>query len=99
MSSLACWSRVADGGWDTALSPLLSQLGSSPGMGSVSSSLRFLKKDGAAMMRRSILSLALVLLAGSAPAADELKSGPQVGEGVPAGFSALFLNADHAGTK
>jgi hypothetical protein len=44
-------------------------------------------------------ALLLVLLAGSATAADRLKSGPQVGEGVPGGFPALFVNGLHAGHK
>ncbi len=51
------------------------------------------------MMCRSTLSLAVVLLAGSALVADGLKSGPQVGQGVPGGFSALFVNGDHSGKK
>jgi hypothetical protein len=49
------------------------------------------------MMHRAIL--AAVLLAGSALGADGLKSGPQVGEGVPGGFTALFVNGLHAGQK
>ena len=48
------------------------------------------------MRRRAILSLAVVLLAAGAAAADELKSGPQVGEGIPGGFRVLFLNGDQA---
>jgi hypothetical protein len=32
-----------------------------------------------------------------APWPDEIKSGPQVGQGVPGGFRAQFLNGDHAG--
>jgi len=53
-------------------------------------------KGGVTMVFRS--TLALVLLAGSAMA-DELKSGPQVGTGVPGGFSTLFVNGIHAGQK
>jgi hypothetical protein len=49
------------------------------------------------MMLRSTLSLAVVVLAGGALAAGDLKSGPQVGEGVSGGFRALFVNGDHAG--
>jgi hypothetical protein len=51
------------------------------------------------MMLRSTLALALLLLAGSAPAAEGVKSGPQVGDGVPGGFSALFVNGIHTGKK
>jgi hypothetical protein len=51
------------------------------------------------MSFRSTLALAVALLAGSATAADVLKSGPQVGEGVPGGFPALFVNGLHAGQK
>jgi hypothetical protein len=51
------------------------------------------------MMHRSILSLAVVLLGGGVLAAGELKSGPQVGEGVSGGFGAHFLNGDHAGKR
>jgi hypothetical protein len=50
------------------------------------------------MMRRSVLSLAAVLLAGSAAAAADLKSGPQVGERRYA-FFVQFLNGDHAGKQ
>jgi hypothetical protein len=45
---------------------------------------------------RSTLAIAAVLLAGSAMAADDLKSGPQVGEGISGGFRALFLNGEYA---
>jgi hypothetical protein len=51
------------------------------------------------MIPRLALSLAVVLLAGSVLAADGLTSGPQVGEGVPGGFGAQFLNGDHAGRR
>ncbi len=51
------------------------------------------------MRLRSTLSLAVALLAGSTLAADDLKSGPQVGEGVPGGFGTLFVNGIHAGQK
>ncbi len=43
-------------------------------------------------------TLVLVLLAGSATAADDLKSGPQAGEQT-GGFSTLFVNGRHAGQK
>jgi hypothetical protein len=46
----------------------------------------------------STLFLAVVL-AGAAPAPDVLKSGPQVGQHVPGGFAALFVNGVHAGQK
>ena len=48
------------------------------------------------MKPRSTLSLALVLLAGGELAAEEFRSGPQVGDAVSGGFRALFLNGDHA---
>lgn len=48
-------------------------------------------------MLSSTLALSLVLLAASPE--PELKSGPQVGSGVPGGFSTLFSNGDHAGAK
>jgi len=48
---------------------------------------------------RYLSTLAVVLLAGSATAWEPLKSGPQVGEGVPGGFPALFVNGIHAGQK
>jgi hypothetical protein len=51
------------------------------------------------MMLRSTMSLAVVLLAGSAMAADDLKSGPQVGEGISGGFQILFVNGDQGGNK
>jgi hypothetical protein len=47
-------------------------------------------------MVRSTLSVTLVLLAAGAGWADELKSGPQVGE-TRRGFSAQFANGIHAG--
>src|SRR5690242_13601635 len=50
-------------------------------------------------MRRFTMSLAVVLLGGSAAPAENLVSGPQVGEGVPGEFRVLFLNGDHAGEK
>jgi len=49
------------------------------------------------MLSRSILSLAAMLLAGSALAADDLKSGPQVGEGISGAFFPDWVNGDHAG--
>ena len=50
------------------------------------------------MMSRLTLSL-VFLLAGGPAGAGDLKSGPQVGEGVPGGFPALFVNGLHAGKK
>lgn len=50
------------------------------------------------MSRSSLsLSLAAVLLAGSALAADDLKSGPQVGEGVSGRFGVQCANGNLAG--
>jgi hypothetical protein len=43
----------------------------------------------------STVSVAVILLAGVARAND-LKSGPQVGNGVPGGFVTTFLNGPHA---
>lgn len=43
----------------------------------------------------STLTLSFVLLA-SPELAEPVKSGPQVGEGVPGGFSTLFSNGEHA---
>ena len=39
------------------------------------------------MLSRSIASVAVMLLLGNALAADDLKSGPQVGDRVPARFT------------
>jgi hypothetical protein len=47
------------------------------------------------MLIRSTAILGLVLL-GAVASADELKSGPQVGDGIPGGFSSLFVNGEHA---
>ncbi len=44
-------------------------------------------------------SLAIALLVGSAFAADDLKSGPQIGDKVPGPFSPLNINGDDAGAK
>ena len=44
-------------------------------------------------------SLALVLLLGSAPADDGLKSGPQVGDAVPSPFNPLNVTGKFAGMK
>lgn len=49
------------------------------------------------MMFRSTLTLAVVLLAGSTIAADELKSGPQVGDRISGRFDPQWLNGDFAG--
>jgi hypothetical protein len=50
------------------------------------------------MMARSTLPLTFVLLAASAAWADDLKSGPQVGDG-RRGFQAQFFTGIHAGKK
>jgi hypothetical protein len=47
----------------------------------------------------STLSLVVAVLVGSSAAAENLVSGPQVGEKVSGDFQVLFLNGDHAGTK
>jgi hypothetical protein len=45
-------------------------------------------------------SLAVMLLFfGSMPAADDLKSGPQVGESIPGPFNPLNVNGPTAGQK
>lgn len=44
-------------------------------------------------------SLAMVLLVGGAIAADDLKSGPQVGENIPGAFNPLNCNGSDAGQK
>ena len=44
-------------------------------------------------------SLAVVLLVGGAIAADDLKSGPQVGTSVPGPFNPLNVNGSDAGQK
>jgi len=50
------------------------------------------------MRRRSIVSLAVLLLAGSLAAADELKSGPPVGCGNDRnGFKPQFVTGPTAG--
>ncbi len=51
------------------------------------------------MMRQAATSLAVVLLGGSLASAENLVSGPQVGEGVPGDFIVLFLNGDQAGKR
>ena len=50
------------------------------------------------MMARSSVALAFVLLAAGAACADDLKSGPQVGDG-RRGFQAQFSTGIHAGKK
>jgi len=45
------------------------------------------------------VSLALVLLFGSAWAVDALQSGPQVGDAVPSPFNPLNVTGKFAGTK
>jgi hypothetical protein len=47
-------------------------------------------------MFASTLALALALAPSPQP---ELKSGPQVGSGVPGGFGTLFINGEHAGNR
>ena len=42
-------------------------------------------------------TLAVVLLAGSVFAADDLKSGSQVGEGIAGRFEPIWLNGDPRG--
>lgn len=49
------------------------------------------------MRTGATLSLAIVLLAGSVLAADDLKSGPQVGEGISGRFEPAWLNGDPGG--
>jgi hypothetical protein len=51
------------------------------------------------MLIRSSLSVAAILFTMGIAAADDLKSGPQVGERNPGGFSSLFVNGEHAGKK
>jgi hypothetical protein len=51
------------------------------------------------MMIRSSLSVVAVLFTVGIAAADNLKSGPQVGDRNPGGFSSLFVNGEHAGKK
>ena len=46
------------------------------------------------MLSRSTLTLAVVLLAGGVFAADDLKSGPQVGEGISGRFEPVWLNGE-----
>ena len=50
------------------------------------------------MTLRSTMSLAVVLLAGSVRA-DELKSGPQVGDGIRGAFPVQCANGLRAGKK
>jgi hypothetical protein len=53
-------------------------------------------------MRNSLTlgaSLAVALLVSSSFAADELKSGPQVGKNIPGPFHPLNCNGDNAGKK
>lgn len=49
------------------------------------------------MLLRSTLSLVVALAAGSVFAADVLKSGPQVGEGISGRFDPAWLNGDPGG--
>jgi hypothetical protein len=51
------------------------------------------------MKIRSGISVAVVLLAGGVVTAEDMKSGPQVGEGISGGFQAQFLNGDQAGNR
>ncbi|MCI0704433.1 MAG: hypothetical protein L0241_25535 [Planctomycetia bacterium] len=52
------------------------------------------------MPLRSTLCVVAILLAAGIANADNLKSGPQVGNGNPGGFGALFINGgEHAGKK
>ena len=51
------------------------------------------------MRVRTTLSLVVVLLAGSVCAAEELKSGPQVGEGISGRFDPDWLNGDPRGSN
>jgi len=45
------------------------------------------------------LSLTVLLLAGSVLAADDLKSGPQVGERISGRFDPTWLNGDPKGSN
>src|SRR5262245_12210428 len=49
------------------------------------------------MVRRSVVSLVVCLLVGSVAGAENLVSGPQVGDQVPGEFRVLFLNGVCAG--
>jgi hypothetical protein len=49
------------------------------------------------MMRRTTVCLAVLLLAGGVPAAGELKSGPQVGQGIQGGFRVQCANGLYSG--
>jgi len=49
------------------------------------------------MMFRSTLALTLVMLAGSTVGAEELKSGPQVGDRISGRFDPTWLNGDPGG--
>lgn len=50
------------------------------------------------MTRQSaVAAVAAVLMAAGLAQAENLVSGPQVGDGVPGEFRVLFLNGDHAG--
>lgn len=51
------------------------------------------------MIHRVVVALAVVLFVGGVTRAENLVSGPQVGEKVSGRFSVLFLNGDHAGAK
>src|SRR3954465_5480580 len=51
------------------------------------------------MKRHAMASLAVALFVSCMTAAENLVSGPQVGEKVSGNFSVLFLNGEHAGTK
>jgi len=49
------------------------------------------------MLTRSALALAGALLAGGILYADDLKSGPQVGEGISGAFYPDWITGKHAG--
>jgi hypothetical protein len=49
------------------------------------------------MRVRSILSLVVVVLAGGVCTAEEMKSGPQPGEGISGRFDPVWLNGDPRG--
>src|SRR3989442_1640545 len=51
------------------------------------------------MMNRAVVSVVVVLFVGGVTLAENLVSGPQVGEKVSGNFHVLFLNGDHAGAK
>ena len=52
------------------------------------------------MMRQSaVAAIAFVMMATGPSRAENLVSGPQVGDGVPGELRVLFLNGEHAGKK